>query len=103
MRGLFNNFAQVKRLSAYVDGKAELEIQVGEIEGHFEPIDNDYNNVTLQMQGQAFLFVCEAFENIQEGDILIIENTEYGVRGVAPYKQKGLEYLRILLEKTILQ
>ena len=101
MRGLFNEVATVSRLSSYSGGKASMQAIAGEVEGHFEPVDNDYNNITLNMQGQAYLFMSEGDADIRENDILTIQGSNYGVKGTAPFYQKSVFYLRVILERSI--
>lgn len=99
MKGLFNNFVTVKRLSSYVGGKADYSIVSSDVEGHFEPIDATPSTLALRITGQAYRFTTEAHNSIRANDRLIVDGVEYGVKGVSTFTQKGIRFLKCIIEQ----
>lgn len=102
MRGLFNAIATVKRLSAYSGNKSTMEVVPDfSVEGFFKPIENNDSLIDLSIVGQAYQFECESYNDLRAGDILVIDGVEYGIKGLAQYTMKSLNYWRCICDKPV--
>lgn len=101
MRRLCTSKATVERLGAYSGNKATFSAVSGDIRGYFQPIDSDKNIIALGIEGQAYQFVTNGYEDIQTKDRLTISGAVYYVRGVQRFTAGKIDELRVILEQQV--
>lgn len=98
----YNTLATIKKLSTYSGDKSSYAVVSGTtIAGFFSPVSPDMNTQALGIVSQAYQFVTDTDQDIDDGDILTINSVDYGVKGTAIFELRSISFLRCLLEKPI--
>ena len=101
MSSMFNTIATVERLQTYSGDQSTYASTGASIEGRFDPISPDMDQMAQGVLSQTYQFITEAWEDIQDNDQLTIDSEVYGVMGTSTFRRGSVEYLRCLLEKVV--
>lgn len=90
----------IKR-QTYTGDKSTYATVAGTIMGYFAPTST---NETVGSQGiisQSYQFITDGPQDIRQNDRLVINSTEYGVKGVERFTQLSQDVLICTLNKSV--
>lgn len=100
---LYDTTATIKRLTYLADVGTYSTVSGVTLYGLFLPLDPEKNPNQVKAGTQAFKFSTDGTATVYASDILVIDATNYQVRGLRRYTIKSLDFLDIILELTARQ
>jgi len=96
----FNSQAALWR-QVYTGNVSTLTDQSIDYFGFFQPIDSDTNTVALGITSQAYQFVADGSADIGASDVLVIDDTQYRVRGIRRHRMLSQDFLICIMELSV--
>lgn len=96
----FSTPATIKRLT-YASDKGTYSTVSGTIYGQFLPVDPAQQPAEVKIGQQAYKFTTEGATTVYPSDYLTISSVDYAVKGVRRWTQGSLDFIDIILEKSV--
>lgn len=100
----FETAATIKKVGAYSSNKASYATVSGTtIYGFFAPVGLNMQTQALGIVSQAYEFITDEDQDIDDNDLLTIASVNYLVKGVSLWPMGSRSFLKCLLEKPVLE
>ena len=97
----FSTPATIKRLTYASDKGTYATVSGVTLYGLFLPLDPAQQPAEVKIGQQAYKFSCDGAATVYPSDFLTIDSVDYAVKGVRRYTMRSLDFLDIILEKSV--
>lgn len=97
----FQTTATIKRLTQTADKSAYAAVSGVTLYGLFLPLDPAHQPAEVKIGQQAYKFSCDGSVTVNVSDFLVISSVDYAVKGIRRFTMGSLDFLDIIVEKSV--